>query len=696
MLIGDFLELLEIDVLPLVPPSIGEINAFPTSKINLMKTLLYTCMFTSLCFSLLAQKVTIKDTDENVLVEINDEGTTGSIKILPGPELPAEFLADKLYNMNKELYWDGTKLGTIFNAGGWINEGPYVYLAELTDKVGIGSANPLSKLYVEEGTIQVNMGYISSSGVSDYGIYTRNDWLTEGALARKAIQSVQNPIKFFYGVQGIANDPTGAKNVGVYGTAANGQENWAGFFEGGEQGEPIAKFKSFPVGSHGSVRIENAAGNHFNLGAVQDPTNAFAINYNANIGALTDLMRINPDGKVGFGTTSPTGNLQVEGNTTSGVSLMIHNLNNAGSERLWFGTSSGIDAGMTVWGSNNSSNRGKYRFFNNKTDANYDWITSGNVRMTLANDGDLGLGATAPLAKMHIVQTGSEDAFRIDDALNDTSSFIVKSSGNIGIGTINPESKIHAKSGDKQLMFDFDYTTAATYETTAFGMIGSNLGAFGDFGCRKTEPNQNVTYYGVRGYSSEIGSSTNIGLYGYAGYGATNWAGFFWGHVKMGNDLTVLGVLSKGGGSFKIDHPLDPENKYLSHSFVESPDMMNIYNGNVILDDDGMAVVELPDWFSALNKDFRYQLTPIGAPGPGLFISEKIQDNQFQIAGGSSGMEVSWQVTGVRQDAFANKNRIKVEEDKPAAYKGTYLHPEVFGKTEMRKEDYHLTEHRRN
>ena len=55
-------------------------------------------------------------------------------------------------------------------------------------------------------------------------------------------------------------------------------------------------------------------------------------------------------------------------------------------------------------------------------------------------------------------------------------------------------------------------------------------------------------------------------------------------NVTAGN-VDVIGTLSKGGGSFKIDHPLDPANKYLYHSFVESPDMKNMYDGNVTTDD---------------------------------------------------------------------------------------------------------------
>jgi bisphosphoglycerate-independent phosphoglycerate mutase (AlkP superfamily) len=132
----------------------------------------------------------------------------------------------------------------------------------------------------------------------------------------------------------------------------------------------------------------------------------------------------------------------------------------------------------------------------------------------------------------------------------------------------------------------------------------------------------------------------------------------------------VSGTLTKGAGSFRIDHPLDPEHKYLSHSFVESPDMMNVYNGNVTLDANGRATVELPEYFEALNRDFRYQLTAIGSPGPNLYIAEGVKQNRFQIAGGRAYAHVSWQVTGVRQDAYANEHRIRVETEKPQAGRG--------------------------
>jgi hypothetical protein len=152
----------------------------------------------------------------------------------------------------------------------------------------------------------------------------------------------------------------------------------------------------------------------------------------------------------------------------------------------------------------------------------------------------------------------------------------------------------------------------------------------------------------------------------------------------MYGPVTIHGPLSKPGGSFKIDHPLDPANKYLYHSFVESPDMKNIYDGVTVLDSQGEGLVELPDWFTALNRDFRYQLTALGSPGPNLHIAEEIAMNHFRIGGGSPGQKVSWQVTGIRQDAWANAHRIPVEEMKPAAERGTYLAPEELGQPSAR------------
>jgi hypothetical protein len=165
------------------------------------------------------------------------------------------------------------------------------------------------------------------------------------------------------------------------------------------------------------------------------------------------------------------------------------------------------------------------------------------------------------------------------------------------------------------------------------------------------------------------GTSTATGVLAGSAYG---WAAWFNG------DVEVDGNLSKSGGSFKIDHPLDPSNKYLYHSFVESPDMKNIYDGNVTTDANGVAIVTLPKWFEALNRDFRYQLTVIGQFAQAMVASE-ISNHQFSIKTDKANVKVSWQVTGIRQDAWANAHRIPVEEPKSGKERGSYLHPELYG-----------------
>ena len=146
---------------------------------------------------------------------------------------------------------------------------------------------------------------------------------------------------------------------------------------------------------------------------------------------------------------------------------------------------------------------------------------------------------------------------------------------------------------------------------------------------------------------------------------------------NFNGDVDVSGTLSKGGGSFKIDHPQDPTGKYLQHGFVESPQMTNIYKGNVTLDASGAATVRLPDYFESVNRDFQYQLTAIGAAAPRLHVAEEVSNNTFRIAGGEPNMKVSWQITAVRDDAYARENRIQVVTEKPVDKQGTYRHPEA-------------------
>ena len=161
--------------------------------------------------------------------------------------------------------------------------------------------------------------------------------------------------------------------------------------------------------------------------------------------------------------------------------------------------------------------------------------------------------------------------------------------------------------------------------------------------------------------------------------GAAGLAGAFLGTVAILGGLRVSGSLDVfGTKNFKIDHPSDPEHRYLSHTCVESSEMKNVYDGVVRLDEGGAAWVELPAWFEALNGDFRYQLTAVGGPAPELHIAEEISESRFKIAGGEARMKVCWQVTGTRRDRWAAANPFEVEQEKRGEERGRYLHPKLY------------------
>jgi hypothetical protein len=220
-------------------------------------------------------------------------------------------------------------------------------------------------------------------------------------------------------------------------------------------------------------------------------------------------------------------------------------------------------------------------------------------------------------------------------------------------------------------------TMAISNEIVAVTVTGKPLSAGGGQTAVLATSDFGVGVIGSSASGTGVDGSSDAGT-GVLGFSRTGRAGFFSGNVE------VTGFLFKDNGGFQIDHPLDPAGKYLFHSFVESPDMKNIYDGVVVLDAQGEAEVTLPSWFDALNTDFRYQLTAIGASGPDLYIAEEIRTNRFKIAGGKPHMKVCWQVTGVRQDALAKAHPIPVEQDKPTQEQGYYRHPELYGESEQK------------
>jgi hypothetical protein len=435
-------------------------------------------------------------------------------------------------------------------------------------------------------------------------------------------------------------------------------------------------------------------------------------------------------GLVGINTASPQRELHI-GNgvirvdrSTDTASLILHR---TGRKAFMLGVNS------------TGFNRGEFVV----SDLGATTTGAGTRRLTIDNTGNVGIGVDVPAHKLSVagVIYSTAGGFRFPDGTVQTTA----ATGGIGglTSVIHDVTLAGSGTSASPLRVAVPLTLSGTGSDGSTLSVDGNgdhtaITATGgrSYGIYATAPNGFAAVYGGTGQSNELiygalagmdafGNRVGVeafnpngkAVYGIGGTGvygetASGLAGVY-GYTEAGSsvgvyaantgglallavstevgarraaqfdgNVTVNGNLSKSGGSFKIDHPLDPQNKYLSHSFVESPDMMNIYNGNAVLDGAGEAVVELPEWFGALNRDFRYQLTAMGAPGPNLYIAEEVADNRFKIAGGEPGMKVSWQVTGVRKDAWAEKHRIPVEEEKPKNERGHYLHPELYDQPE--------------
>jgi hypothetical protein len=351
---------------------------------------------------------------------------------------------------------------------------------------------------------------------------------------------------------------------------------------------------------------------------------------------LEERMRIAPSGRVGIGVKSPASQLEVS--TKAAIAVRGTNKTTESSSSGVVGTA---DAGAGVRG-NSANNYGVYGtggYCGLRGQGNsYGAIVSGTSVGGYGSGSDYGLyGVGGPYG---VYGTGSTYGVY---GSGSTGTYGSGSTYGVVGKTTNPNSD--AVRGDGG-------------QWGVHGVNGRTAGIRGDSGyvggwCE-------APTYGL--FANATGTTgTTYGLFGQAG--ANGWALYAQGNA------VVTGTLSKAAGSFRIDHPLDPDNKWLSHSFVESPDMMNVYNGNVVLDDDGTATVELPSYFTALNRDFRYQLTPIGRHAP-VYVASKIRDNRFRIAGGTAGLEVSWQVTGIRHDDYARAHPIVVEAPKNKADRG--------------------------
>lgn len=379
------------------------------------------------------------------------------------------------------------------------------------------------------------------------------------------------------------------------------------------------------------------------------------------------------------------------GNHTATQNIKLNNKwlsNDGGSEGLkvtntgHVQTSSTMDVLSWLWASGSiMSNSGYIMTGSSSTKPSY--VANGDIyaKQDLhAGSGKITTGTpTSSAGNGDIVAT---DDVYADDRVYGNGGVYGYASGTNYSGYFSGNRGIYAKATQYNSIYSYGHSGNANtvLKYGSYGLKVEDATSYGVYAQCGSGTNAYAGYFqggnGVIGYTTR-NSSSNAGIIGRAQYTSTAYAGLFWGKVR------VEGYLNKLGGGFEIDHPLDPANKYLVHSFVESPDMKNVYDGVVELGINGEATVELPDWFEALNKDFRYQLTCIGGFEP-VYISKEISENSFQIAGGKSGMKISWQVTGIRKDAYADAHRIQVEVEKTADEMGKYLAPIEHGASETK------------
>ncbi|MFJ5776206.1 hypothetical protein [Streptomyces sp. NPDC093094] len=357
-------------------------------------------------------------------------------------------------------------------------------------------------------------------------------------------------------------------------------------------------------------------------------------------------------GAVGIGTDSPSAVLEIDGGAFDEVALLLSSsesslgsrmeLSNTASQDCHFGMFAGTD--------------GRWHF----TD-----VLADSDRMVIDPNGMIGIGTASPREHLHVMgsitSAGPLAGFSFTD--RKATQFV----GNPG------------NQGSRWVWYAFE-GSARLWSGTDRLSVHSGEGGGLDVARRMRVRKGNDGSAGIWFHQDGKGDRAFVGMsgddtVGFFGVGAVQWGMQM--HVDTGA-TTFVGHLSKPSGGFKIDHPLDPAGKYLSHSFVESPGMTNLYDGTVVTDENGDATVVLPDYFEALNRDFRYQLTPMGEPALAAVTGE-IRDNSFTIRTDKPGVRVCWQVTGVRQDAWAKAHPIIPEVEKPEAERDRYLCPEVHG-----------------
>lgn len=322
-------------------------------------------------------------------------------------------------------------------------------------------------------------------------------------------------------------------------------------------------------------------------------------------------------------------------------------------------------------------------------DQAYDQGGAGLGRIITADAGPVQInGSGTNTAALGIVFTGTGNSINASNT-NAANSFAVLQ-GVTNSSTTN-NSAVYGQSTGAARGITGEVTATATGDAAVRGNNLRTIGGIGVEGVGFNGVSGQTNYregYGVFGQNFDLtgpltANSVGVGGVGYIGVlGQSNDIVNGAGLASLDNAIILGDLVVSGTKNFRIDHPMDPANKYLNHFSIESNEVLNIYRGTVAFDSLGNASVQLPSWFDAVNKNASYQLTPIGGYAP-IFIAEKIKDGRFVISGGMQGMEVSWAVYAERNDPYLQQHpeAREVEESKSAREAGKYLRPDLYNQS---------------
>ena len=278
------------------------------------------------------------------------------------------------------------------------------------------------------------------------------------------------------------------------------------------------------------------------------------------------------------------------------------------------------------------------------------FATNGELRMKIVSTGRVFIntdGETTSQLSVHTNGTGAAQRAIYGSSTNSASGVFGRNTG----------------TGNGVYGFNFGGTGSGVYGQT------DTAGGTGVYGLSQSSG------YGIHGENTGSGS----GIYGLTSH--TGSYGVVGENTGVSNNaIHANGNLSASGTkTFKIDHPLDPENRYLKHFSIESNEILNVYRGIATFDANGKAIITMPEYYEAINKNPSYQLTPIGASMSGLFIERELTGGSFVIGGGISGKKVSWQLTAERNDPYLKQNpKERIVEADKGENRGKYLMPDLY------------------